>query len=62
MYAGGSTILLLFEPGVMQWDDDLIDNSNGALETLVSTPYSYHIARKQPLIRLPDSRRYVSRP
>lgn len=34
---GGSTILLLFEPGVMEWDDDLVDNSNQALETLVST-------------------------
>jgi phosphatidylserine decarboxylase len=33
---GGSTILLLFEQGVMRFDDDLIDNSNGALETLVS--------------------------
>ena len=33
---GGSTILLLFEPGAMRFDDDLIDNSNGALETLVS--------------------------
>lgn len=32
---GGSTILLLFEPGVMQFDDDLIANSNGALETLI---------------------------
>nr|POF08180.1 phosphatidylserine decarboxylase proenzyme 3 [Quercus suber] len=32
---GGSTILCLFEPGVMKFDDDLIDNSNGALETLV---------------------------
>ena len=32
---GGSTILLLFEPGVMQFDEDLIDNSKGALETLV---------------------------
>lgn len=32
---GGSTILLLFEPGAMRFDDDLIDNSNGALETLV---------------------------
>ncbi|KIW03809.1 phosphatidylserine decarboxylase [Verruconis gallopava] len=32
---GGSTILLLFEPGVMVWDDDLVDNSNGALETLI---------------------------
>lgn len=32
---GGSTILLLFEPGTMQFDEDLVDNSNGALETLV---------------------------
>ena len=34
---GGSTILLLFEEGTMQFDDDLVDNSNGALETLVCT-------------------------
>lgn len=34
---GGSTILLLFEPGTMQFDEDLVDNSNGALETLVSS-------------------------
>lgn len=33
---GGSTILLLFESGQMKFDDDLVDNSNGALETLVS--------------------------
>lgn len=32
---GGSTILLLFEPGAMNFDDDLIANSSGALETLV---------------------------
>ncbi|KAK5124722.1 hypothetical protein LTR85_001435 [Meristemomyces frigidus] len=32
---GGSTLLVLFEPGVMKFDDDLVDNSNGALETLV---------------------------
>ena len=32
---GGSTVLLLFEPGVMVYDDDLIANSDGALETLV---------------------------
>jgi len=37
---GGSTILLLFEPGVMVFDDDLVDNSQGALETLVSFPLS----------------------
>lgn len=34
---GGSTILVLFEEGVMSFDDDLVDNSNGALETLVSS-------------------------
>lgn len=33
---GGSTIVLLFETGKMVFDDDLVDNSNGALETLVS--------------------------
>lgn len=32
---GGSTILLLFEPGSMKFDDDLVENSKGALETLV---------------------------
>lgn len=41
---GGSTILLLFEPGVMNFDEDLTANSNGALETLVSW-FFYHIAR-----------------
>lgn len=34
---GGSTILLLFENGKIKFDDDLVDNSNGALETLVSS-------------------------
>ena len=33
---GGSTVLLLFEPGQMVFDGDMVDNSNGALETLVS--------------------------
>jgi phosphatidylserine decarboxylase len=33
---GGSTIVLLFESGRMVFDDDLVDNSNTALETLVS--------------------------
>lgn len=40
---GGSTLLLLFEPGVMRYDDDLIDNSRTALETLVSTICLQHI-------------------
>jgi phosphatidylserine decarboxylase len=33
---GGSTVLLLFEPGMINFDRDLVDNSKGALETLVS--------------------------
>lgn len=33
---GGSTLLLLFEPGVMRFDEDIVDNSNQAVETLVS--------------------------
>jgi phosphatidylserine decarboxylase len=35
---GGSTVILLFEPGRMNFDSDLIDNSKGALETLVNFP------------------------
>ncbi|KAK4148613.1 phosphatidylserine decarboxylase-domain-containing protein, partial [Chaetomidium leptoderma] len=31
---GGSTLVLLFESGKMVFDDDLVDNSNTALETL----------------------------
>lgn len=52
---GGSTLLLLFEPGVMCFDDDLVDNSHGALETLVSYPSPYgsppsHIILFPPLV------------
>ena len=32
---GGSTLLVLFEAGAMHFDDDLVENSKGALETLV---------------------------
>lgn len=35
---GGSTLVVLFEEGKMRFDDDLVDNSNMALETLVSFP------------------------
>lgn len=34
---GGSTLIVLFEPNKMRWDDDLIANSREAVETLVST-------------------------
>ncbi len=34
---GGSTLLVLFEEGKVNFDSDLVDNSKGALETLVSS-------------------------
>lgn len=27
--------MILFQPGKMRWDDDLVGNSKGALETLI---------------------------
>ncbi|KAI0813429.1 phosphatidylserine decarboxylase-domain-containing protein [Xylaria sp. FL0064] len=52
---GGSTIVVLFEPGRMVWDDDLVDNSNGALETLIragmSVGHSPHIGQFTPDMR-----------
>lgn len=38
---GGSTLLVLFEAGAMRFDDDLVDNSNSALETLVCSPFAF---------------------
>jgi hypothetical protein len=32
---GGSTIVVLFEKGVVEWDEDLLINSRASLETLV---------------------------
>lgn len=40
---GGSTLVVLFEPGRMVFDDDLVDNSNGALETLVRFPFFFRV-------------------
>ncbi|KAI1366150.1 phosphatidylserine decarboxylase-domain-containing protein [Xylaria arbuscula] len=52
---GGSTIVVLFEPGKMVYDDDLVDNSNGALETLIragmSVGHSPHVAQFTPDMR-----------
>lgn len=53
---GGSTILVLFEPGAMQFDDDLIDNSNGALETLLRVGMSIGHSPEQ-LQHAPDMRK-----
>ncbi|THV85307.1 hypothetical protein D6D29_02459 [Aureobasidium pullulans] len=53
---GGSTLLLLFEPGKMLFDDDLVDNSNGALETLVRVGMSIgHSPNEAP--HMPDMRK-----
>lgn len=53
---GGSTILLLFEEGAMNFDDDLTDNSKGALETLVRVGMSigHHPSQGQ---HTPDMRK-----
>jgi len=32
---GGSTLVVLFEPGKMVWDEDLVSNSKQALESLI---------------------------
>jgi phosphatidylserine decarboxylase len=40
---GGSTIVLLFEPGMINFDSDLIKNSKSALETLVSRYVCFRI-------------------
>ncbi|KAI9680667.1 MAG: hypothetical protein M1817_004107 [Caeruleum heppii] len=45
---GGSTLLLLFEPGMMKFDEDLVGNSNGALETLVRVGMSIGHSPDEP--------------
>ncbi|KFY26314.1 hypothetical protein V493_04166 [Pseudogymnoascus sp. VKM F-4281 (FW-2241)] len=56
---GGSTLLVLFEAGAMRFDDDLADNSSGALETLVRVGMSigHHPQEGQytPDMRKPDA-------
>ncbi|KAH7371256.1 phosphatidylserine decarboxylase-domain-containing protein [Pyrenochaeta sp. MPI-SDFR-AT-0127] len=53
---GGSTLLLLFEPGQMRYDDDLVDNSKSALETLVRVGMSIgHSPNRAP--HIPDMRK-----
>ncbi|KAK7903838.1 phosphatidylserine decarboxylase [Exophiala xenobiotica] len=56
---GGSTILLFFEPGKMVYDPDLVDNSMGALETLVrvgmSIGHSPHVESYKPDMKKDES-------
>ncbi|KAF1933322.1 uncharacterized protein M421DRAFT_97499 [Didymella exigua CBS 183.55] len=53
---GGSTLLLLFEPGQMRYDDDLVDNSRSALETLVRVGMSIGHSPDRPS-HVPDMRK-----
>ena len=59
---GGSTLLLLFEPGVMKFDDDLARNAQGALETLVRPPPRLSFFPADPCPPPPALRRHVHRP
>ncbi|OAA50721.1 Phosphatidylserine decarboxylase [Cordyceps fumosorosea ARSEF 2679] len=45
---GGSTILLLFEPGKMRFDSDLTENASGALETLIRVGMSVGHSPDEP--------------
>lgn len=35
VWTGGSTIVLLFEKGQLEWDEDLLANGRASIETLV---------------------------
>ena len=48
--AGGSTIVLLFEKGVLQWDEDLLINGRASLETLVRVGMHIGRARSAPKV------------
>ena len=43
---GGSTIVLLFERGVVEWDEDLLVNGRASLETLVRVGMGIGRARR----------------
>ncbi|KAI0016192.1 phosphatidylserine decarboxylase-domain-containing protein [Xylariomycetidae sp. FL0641] len=68
---GGSTIVVLFEEGKMVYDDDLVDNSSSAVETLIragmSVGHSPHVpqwtpdARKSPRQVTEDEKRDAHR-
>ncbi|KAF7971904.1 hypothetical protein HWV62_19467 [Athelia sp. TMB] len=45
---GGSTIVLLFEKGSVEWDEDLLINGRASLETLVRVGMGIGRSRRQP--------------
>lgn len=51
---GGSTVVLIFKPGAIEFDRDLIDNSGRGLET--------YVRQGEPIGRLPADRDLLDRP
>ncbi|KAI0067215.1 hypothetical protein BV25DRAFT_1819523 [Artomyces pyxidatus] len=53
---GGSTVVMLFEKGVVEWDEDLLINSRAALETLVRVGMGIGRRRGSPagLVQVPS--------
>lgn len=45
---GGSTIVVLFEKGVVEWDEDLLVNGRACLETLVRVGMGIGRSRRAP--------------
>jgi len=45
---GGSTVVFLFEKGVVEWDEDLLINSRSMLETLVRVGMGIGHSRRLP--------------
>lgn len=46
--SGGSTVVILFEKGVVEWDEDLSINSRACLETLVRVGMGIGRRRRGP--------------
>lgn len=44
---GGSTIVCLFEKGAVEWDEDLKENGQAAVETLVRMGMGIGISKKE---------------
>lgn len=61
---GGSTIVALFEPGKVQFDEDILYNSSKSIETLVSRQAQTQLAKGLRADRglLAGSRGHADRP
>ena len=46
---GGSTIVVLFEKGTVEWDEDLLINSGACLETLVRVGMGLGRGKRKPI-------------